>query len=42
MQGDITLDGEPLTPEPGKTYTGDIQVTGSIRRKNRNPWWSPL
>lgn len=30
VQGDITLDGEPLTPEPGKTYTGDIQVTGSI------------
>ena len=30
VQGDITLDGQPLTPEPGKTYTGDIQVTGSI------------
>lgn len=30
VQGDITLDGEPLTPEPGKTYTGNIQVTGSI------------
>ena len=30
VQGDITLDGKPLTPEPGKTYTGDIQVTGSI------------
>ena len=30
VQGDITLDGEPLAPEPGKTYTGDIQVTGSI------------
>ena len=30
VQGDITLDGEPLTPEPGETYTGDIQVTGSI------------
>ena len=30
VQGDITLGGEPLTPEPGKTYTGDIQVTGSI------------
>ena len=30
VQGGITLDGEPLTPEPGKTYTGDIQVTGSI------------
>ncbi len=30
VQGDITLDGEPLTPEPGETYTGDIQVTGSV------------
>ena len=30
VQGDITLDGEPLSPEPGETYTGDIQVTGSI------------
>ena len=30
VQGDITLDGEPLTPEPGETYTGNIQVTGSI------------
>ncbi len=30
IQGDITLDGEPLTPEPGETYTGDIQVTGSM------------
>ena len=30
VQGDITLDGKPLTPEPGKTYTGNIQVTGSI------------
>lgn len=30
VQGDITLDGAPLTPEPGKTYTGNIQVTGSI------------
>ena len=30
VQGDITLDGEPLNPEPGETYTGDIQVTGSI------------
>ena len=30
VRGDITLDGKPLTPEPGKTYTGDIQVTGSI------------
>ncbi len=30
IQGDITLDGELLTPEPGETYTGDIQVTGSM------------
>ena len=30
IQGDITLDGESLIPEPGETYTGDIQVTGSI------------
>ncbi len=30
IQGDITLDGEPLTPKPGETYTGDIQVTGSM------------
>lgn len=30
VQGDIILDGEPLSPEPGETYTGDIQVTGSI------------
>ena len=30
IQGDITLDGEPLSPEPGETYTGDIQVTGSV------------
>ena len=30
IQGDITLDGEPLMPEPGETYTGDIQVTGSV------------
>lgn len=26
---EITLDGEPLTPAPGETYTGDIQVSGS-------------
>lgn len=26
---EITLDGEPLNPEPGQTYTGDIQVLGS-------------
>ena len=25
----LTLDGEPLTVEPGKTYTGDIRVSGS-------------
>lgn len=30
VQGDITLDGAPLTPEPGQTYTGDIQVIGSV------------
>lgn len=25
----ITLNGELLTPEPGETYTGDIQISGS-------------
>lgn len=27
----LTLDGEPLTVEPGKTYTGDIRVSGSYK-----------
>ena len=27
--GEITLDGEPLSPEPGTTYEGNIQVNGS-------------
>ena len=29
IQGEITLDGAALEPEPGETYTGDIQVIGS-------------
>ncbi len=28
INGDVTLDGEALTPEPGKTYTGEILVCG--------------
>ena len=28
IQGEITLDGAALEPEPGETYTGDIQVIG--------------
>ena len=27
--GDITLDGKPLVPEAGRTYTGDIQLSGN-------------
>jgi hypothetical protein len=28
INGDITLDGERLSPEPGETYTGEILVSG--------------
>lgn len=28
INGEITLDGAPLTPVPGETYTGNIVVTG--------------
>lgn len=34
---EITLDGEPLTPEPGQTYTGDIQVLGSYEPVPEEP-----
>lgn len=34
---EITLDGEPLTPEPGQTYTGDIQVSGSYVPPQEEP-----
>ena len=35
--GELRFDGEPLTPEPGQTYTGDIQVLGSYASEPVEP-----
>jgi hypothetical protein len=42
INGDITLDGEPLSPEPGETYTGEILVSGNYDPTPQEPETSIL
>lgn len=40
--GEITLDGEPLNPEAGQTYTGEILVSGSYAPQEEAPQEEPV
>lgn len=41
IHGEITLNGEPLTPEPGVVYTGDITVIGDYTPEPEEPEAEP-
>ena len=41
INGDVTLDGSPLTVEPGQTYTGEILVSGSYVPEPEEPEETP-
>lgn len=42
IQGEITLDGQPLNPEPGETYTGKILVSGDYAPETEASLEEPL
>jgi hypothetical protein len=42
INGDITLDGERLNPEPGETYIGEILVSGDYDPMPQEPETSTL